>query len=459
MRKRSGAVRLAGPDESFMIVERYAGIETPIQLGWVLPVDPGADCVRALHSRLVGSSIDRRVVRTRIPFARHRWVAADPGSTPRLDSVPVPDSNFSEWFTAHLDGTSVRPTEGRSWHVASAPTVSGGRVVSLLSSHMVTDGNGLRLEVIGVRRGVVAGAPAGALATLIGDVGDAIGQVGAAAVAFVRLVAVLVAMLLPGRRESAGPYVVDLGPDPEPGAVRRVVAPSSIPDDDRPVQHLLCDVDRSAFRARAAERGGTTNSLFCALFGAIAQRADIPDGDETAICIAVNRRGETDDRANASGGVWIRLRGRIGPHVDLSGVRAQTKKALSDYAARGDQMSADNIQPIVRLLPGRVVLSLMKSIPAPHTTVSNLGQIPDELLVLGGVRATTHFTRAALRGLDAPQRRSHGKPGLLAWMNEYDDTVTLAVCGIDPDRFDSAETLRRLVADELTAWDIPHAIR
>ncbi len=33
--------RVTGPDETFMLVEALAGVETPIQMGWVFADDPG----------------------------------------------------------------------------------------------------------------------------------------------------------------------------------------------------------------------------------------------------------------------------------------------------------------------------------------------------------------------------------------------------------------------------------
>lgn len=447
--------RVTGPDETFMLVEALAGVETPIQMGWVFADDPGASAVEEIHARLTASPVHRRIAVTRVPFARHRWVPAGPPAPLRVDTDPVAPEHVSRWFADHLDGTSVRPTQGRSWHVATAPTVDGGRVVSVLASHVVCDGSGLRRALL-AGPGVGPASPAGPTGRIRDDLRDAGGQLFAAVRAVSRLVAAGVSSVRARPdRVDGGPVVVDLDrPSPAPSL------PGSPPGHgDPPVQHLLVTLDAGAFAARAAERGGTVNTLFCALVGGVAQRAGIPHDDTTAICLAVNRRsGDDDARANASGGVWVRTRGGLDGPVDLGGMRAQTRRALSEYADRGEEMSADNVQPVVRLLPSRVVLALMGLIPSPHTTVSNLGAVEPELLRMGGQTAHVQFTRAAVRGMSADDRRRRCRPGLLAWLTVHGDAATMAVCGVDPDRFGAPGALRHHVEAELEAWGLPHAV-
>lgn len=449
----AAGARVTGPDETFMLVEALAGVETPIQMGWVFAHDPGESAVDEIHARLAASPVHRMIATTRVPFARHRWVPAGPPGPARFDTEPVARERLSQWFADHLDGTSVRPTQGRSWHVATAPTTDGGRVVSVLASHVVCDGSGLRRALLvgpDDARVTSTAAPEGRTRD---DLRDAGGQLVAAARAVTRLVAAAASSLRTRPDRTEGPVVVDLDrPSPPlPG--------SSAAQGDPPVQHLLVTLDADAFAARADERGGTANTLFCALVGGVAQRTGIPDDDTTAICIAVNRRGGDDDaRANASGGVWIRTRGGLDGPVDLADIRAQTRRALAAYAERGEEMSADNVQPVVRLLPSRVVLALTGLIPSPHTTVSNLGAVEPELLRMGGQTAHVQFTRAAVRGMSADDRRRRCRPGLLAWLTVHGDTATMAVCGVDPDRFGRPGALRDHVEAELVAWGLPHAV-
>ncbi|MCP2196191.1 hypothetical protein LX14_003932 [Williamsia deligens] len=452
--------RVTGPDETFMTVEAVAGVETPIQMGWVFAHDPGEAAVDVVHARLAAGPVNRAVRRTRVPFARHRWVPCDHVDVARHDREPVAAGAVSQWFTDHLESTPVRPTAGRSWHVASAPTTDGGRVVSVLASHVVCDGSGLRAAVLGTTPAAAADPPTTRVVDeLLDDLRDAVAQVRSA----LRSILVMLRLTVAGGRrdrsdaDNGAPAVVDVGPTHR-RTVPTPVAANGVPEEP-PVRHVLVTLDSAQVAARAADRGGTPNSLFCALLGGVAQRAHIPESDTTAICIAVDRReGDHDGRANASGGVWIRVRGALDGPVDLSGIRARTKSALTTYSAHGADASADNVQPIVRLLPARLVLLLMRLIPSPHTTVSNLGDVGEDLLRMGEQRAHVQFTRAAVRGLGADARRRLCRPGLLAWLTVHGEHATLAVCGVDPDRFGGDGVLRSLVVDELDAWGLSHAV-
>ncbi len=90
--------RVTGPDETFMLVEALAGVETPIQMGWVFADDPGESAVEEIHARLTASPVHRMIATTRVPFARHRWIAAGPPEPPRVDVVPVEPEHLSRWF-------------------------------------------------------------------------------------------------------------------------------------------------------------------------------------------------------------------------------------------------------------------------------------------------------------------------------------------------------------------------
>ncbi len=60
--------------------------------------------------------------------------------------------------------------------------------------------------------------------------------------------------------------------------------------------------------------------------------------------------------------------------------------------------------------------------------------------------------------MSAADRRRRCRPGLLAWLTLHGDTATMAVCGVDPDRFGAPAELHRLVEAELEAWGLPHAV-
>lgn len=447
--------RVTGNDESYLLAERLFGMSAPIQYCWILPADPGSVALHDLNDQLAQGILARRVVDARVPFARARWVRCDSSPQPRLATDPVEDSSTSDWFDARVRTTRLDPTSGYGWQLDAAPTSAGRCVVSLLVSHMTSDGQGIyRALAAAHAHSSTNPLPPAAVTTgsagLRADLTDAAGQIVAAA----RSVAVVAGAALAARRGA-----IDPPSKPDPVTAPPPVAPPVAADDPAPEPTLaIYDLDRAEWAARAAEFGGTSNSLFTGVIGGLVQRAGIRVTDGVLrVCIAVSKReGDDDDRANASGGVWIRVPGAIGPEVGLGGIRALSKQAFVDYATSGDRQVADNVQPIVRLLPSAVIGRLMAKLVGPDTTVSNLGEAPATALDIGGVTAESFVIRALMQGQPAQVRREKG-PALAAWAVEYGDKVSVAFFGIDPDHFGDADALHRDITAELDRWGLSHS--
>ncbi len=218
----------------------------------------------------------------------------------------------------------------------------------------------------------------------------------------------------------------------------------------------IVDLDRGEWDSRAKEFGGTSNGLFIALLGGLLQRTGYPViDDELRICIAVSKREDGDERANASGGVWIRLAGDITPARGLGDIRALSKVAFSNYASGDNDAVADNLQAVVRLLPDKLVGKMMNSIVGPDTTVSNLGSAPASAVEFGGLTAESFAIRAIMQGRPAPARRTQG-PAIAAWAVEYGNKVTITLFGIHPDYFGDSEVLRGQISEELSTWSLSY---
>ncbi|HEY9313170.1 hypothetical protein [Williamsia sp.] len=439
------AGRVGGADESYLLAEDLFGLGAPIQFMWVFDEDPGRAAIVRLRDELSCGRLDRRVLRTRVPFARDRWVRA--GVVPGVDfgRAAVPDADIGEWLDERLRESALRPADGHGWKLDAVATDSGKYVVSLLVSHMLSDGQGLYAALAQAHAQVsTSNLPTAVQASgrkgLRADLSDAGGQVRAAG----RSLAVIARELWRNRHDAQGkskekrsPAGTDArgGPDPTLATV---------------------DVDKQQWLDCAAEHGGTSNSLFTALLAGLVQRSGYrTPGSQMKICIAVNRRGDDDDRANASGGVWIRLSGEMNPRRGLAEIRALSKQAFADYANSGSAQVSDNMQAVVRLLPKRLVGKLMQSIPGPDTTVSNLGVVPSTALELGGVTASSFAIRAIMTGRPPEHRRTLG-PAVAAWAVDYGDTITITFFGIHPDHFGDNELLREQLGEELTGWGLTY---
>ncbi|GAC48518.1 hypothetical protein [Gordonia aichiensis] len=445
------ALRVTGPDEAYLLAQDLFGIGSPIQYLWVFDDDPGADAVAELRAGLARGSLHRMVLRNRIPAARHRWVRS---SLPAAgdDDATICDDAISQWADARVRDSGIEPVSGRGWRLDSATTPTGRRVVSLVVSHMVADGHGLftALEAaLSEHTAILHDSTAvGRRRAVREDIADAVGQLRAAA----RSAGVLVRAAWQQRRDQRSASTGSRTKPPKGAS-----SSSELTDRPGPDTTLaIVDVDRAAWDECARAHGGTANSLFTALLAGIVAGSGLPVDDEMRVCIAVSTRdGDSDQRANASGGVWIRLQRLVAPGESLADIRALSKAAFGDYAAHRQQQVADNLQPVVRLLPRRVIASMMRSVPGPDTTVSNLGRVPDAVLRLGDSTASGFAVRALASGLPLQHRRERG-PAVAAWAAEYGSRVTLTFFGIHPDHFGDPEALRAMIDRELTAWRLEH---
>ncbi|RPA10249.1 hypothetical protein [Gordonia sp. OPL2] len=433
--------RVSGADESYLLAEDLLGMSAPIQFLWVFDDDPGEQAVVSLRDALAVGPLNRAVRRTRIPAARHRWVTS-PVPPAVVETSRIGDDEVGSWADERLRAADLRPVDGAGWRLESATTADGRRIVSLLLSHMIADGQGVYRALAAAHSGARASLPAadavrGAHA-LREDIVDGGRQLAAAASSARKL--------LRQARSGTRPAAQTTSPS----------TPTSSPQGGPDTTLAIVDIDRHAWHTCAREHNGTANSLFTALLAGIVQRSGLPIPGDLRVCIAVDKRtGDPDDRANASGGVWIRLSEPVEPATRLDGIRALSKRAFIDYTESGADQTADNLAPIVRLLPRRLVAKMMASIPGPDTTVSNLGVAPRESLEIGGSVASSFGIRAIMQGMPADRRRRQG-PALAAWAVEYGDRITVTFFGIHPDHFGDTDLLRKLIDDELAGWGLDH---
>ncbi|WP_369406868.1 hypothetical protein [Millisia brevis] len=446
------APRVAGSDESYLLAEDLFGASAPIQFSWVFDDDPGQGAVDELCRHLATGALHRAVQRTRVPAARHRWVRS-PRTATVGTSETIPDDAIGEWVDSVLRGAALRPVDGAGWQLDTVTTTAGRRVVSLLLSHMIADGQGVFRALSAAASGTATSLPPaeGGWRSVREDIADAGRQLAAAA----RSLRVLVTQTIRQRRSTSAGASAD-GPDPDrraqPADGRAGRPTGRAADVDATL--AIVDVDSRTWKQHAAAHSGTSNGLFAALLAGIVTASEYPVNGPMRVCIAVNRReGESDDRANASGGVWIRLPEPVDGRYDLADIRMRSKAAFTAYAESGAEQVTDNLQPVVRLLPKRLVGKLIRAIPGPDTTVSNLGVAPDDALSIGGKTASSFAIRAMMLGGSAADRRGRG-PGVAAWLVEYGDRMTLTFLGLDPDHFGDAEQLRVRIGNELSARDI-----
>ncbi|WP_424807297.1 hypothetical protein [Rhodococcus sp. 27YEA15] len=402
------------------------------------------DVVAQLRDQLASGALNRRVHQVWVPFARHRWVKAEKTPEVYTEPDPIRDDEVSAWAEERLRTSNLEPIIGHGWHLECAHTESGRFVLSLLVSHMITDGQGLYNALDAARTGTSSSSiPTSEEVTdvrgVLEDLTDAISQLTEAARAG-RIIATAMWRQRHGTKKKAV-------------AAKRIDAPLSGSGTPQTTLAIL-DVDAHEWTAVARQHGGTSNSLLIAIIGGVVQRTGLPISDGgLRVCIAVNKREDGEDSANASGGVWIRVPDEIGAERGLGGIRALSKHALIEYSKAGNDMVADNLQAVVRLLPRKIIGKMMRSVEGPDATVSNLGDAPQSATTLGGHVAQSFAIRAIMQGNSASDRRRQG-PAIAAWAVGYGDKITLSIFGIHPDYFGDAIHLEKHVKRELAEWGL-----
>jgi diacylglycerol O-acyltransferase len=471
-------LRLQFADDMFL--RRHDGDASPAvnQVLWRLDGPYDADRLRDLAERIAAGSLHRRVVRARVPGARHRWAPA--GTLPVLDlqTAAVAEDKIGTWAQSEAD-VPLDPAGGRSWRLAAADVVSGadragevvGGIVSLTCAHAVADGAALIDAVVRASTHadpLVVPAPERGPRALLADAADAAGQ--AAAVA--RWAQAKAREAARAARAAESPLAIEPPPRIEP-APR--VEPVETPDDAEsteptppgepvetptpddagwraPVLHV--DLPSDQVNRAATEHGGTPNTWFIAFLARLVHATGRFPGEPVPVALPVATRGPDDPRANSTKIARVTIPADVLARRDLGWIRAATKGA---YTAVGQ--TAPGVAPVplelVQMLPDTVVSRLPQP-PVAAALASNLGKPPEGYTQAPGGSVRAVATLSHYQGATAAELRASGG-GLVAFCTTVGPTTTLSVAALDPDRVADAETLRGLVLAEAAAWYLPAA--
>ena len=135
--------RLTSEDAPFWFVTPALGWSVVLQLVWVFDEEVSIETLTAMNAAFARGRLNRMLVVPDVVGARPRWVAAPDAPGLAADSRPVPETEIDDWATAEMSSVPLDAEGGRCWRLRSAPTASGGTVVSLCALHVVTDGRGM----------------------------------------------------------------------------------------------------------------------------------------------------------------------------------------------------------------------------------------------------------------------------------------------------------------------------
>jgi diacylglycerol O-acyltransferase len=440
-------VRLTDEDAPFWLLHQALGWSVVQQMLWVFPGHVAEESLREFNDALAQGRLHRRLVDARVPGARPYWVRPSQPVPPAFDVEPIDDTGISDWAVTELRNVELDPYAGRCWRIRTGVTTSGRTVLSLCTLHLVADGRARIDAVRDALRGTTSGAPTNgaeehpATPSTWADVYDAARQVAAAGLGVARA-------LRQSVRRDVDPTAVDPRPPRSPLAER---APTATPV-WATASVAVEDWDRTAER-----HGGTANSLFIAVVAGLLRAAGYtsPDNPVKVGVPVADRTGEDDMRGNAVAGVTVYLTPVPSPATDLGRVRNVCRDAYTRLA-EGRRPALTHLRPLAWLVPpSRIAGKGAPDAGYPDAVASNVGQLPPELLTIGGLTADDVTVRGHAQGVVADDRHRYGE-GVQAWLTRTEGHTTFTVSGFDETHFVDDETFGALLSRELTEWGLAH---
>ncbi|MBO0864431.1 MAG: hypothetical protein J2P16_05090 [Mycobacterium sp.] len=435
-------------DQASFLGLRATGQGQTIQCVWVYrrPID--LDALRRFHRNLGRGLLGRRIERSPLPFARHRWISC-PGP-PDIDVAECarPRGELSAWADERGQ-LPVDPERGPGWHLGVLPFTDGSTAISLAASHTVLDGRGLCLAIADAVRGDTRdlGYPPPASRTRRRAVIEDARQTAQGVPEIVRTLRA--AAKLARRRRHEFVRARPSRPVEAVGdAEEAVIVPA-----------ITVYVDVNDWDARAYSLGGTSNSLVAGFTAKLAEHAERRRSGDGAVNLSfpVSERDEGDVRANALAFADVSV-DPTSVTTDLGSVRAAVKQTLKTLRETPDESL--QLLPLTPLTPKRAVKRLAEvafGYDELPVGCSNLGDIDPVLAYPDGSEADRvflrlveqHTTRASLqrtRGiLNVGSGRIVGK-------------VFLTVAAYRLDRENSKSDLRQLAARTLAEFELVGAI-
>jgi hypothetical protein len=440
--------RLAFMDQASFLGLRATGQGQTIQCVWVYrrPID--LDALRRFHRNLGYGLLGRRIERSPLPFARHRWVSCPaPPDIDVADCVRQP-GELSAWADERGQ-LPVDPERGPGWHLGVLPFTDGSSAISLAASHTVVDGGGFCLAVADAVRGDIRdlGYPPPASRTRRRAVIEDARQTAQGVPEIVRTLRAAAKLARRRRREFTRA---------RPARPVEAVAEA---DEAVIVPAITIHVDVNDWDARAYSLGGTSNSLLAGFTAKLAEHAERRRGGDGAVNLSfpVSDREEGDVRANALAFAGV----AVDPAcvtTDLGSVRAAVKQTLTTLRESPDESL--QLLPLTPLTPKRAVRRLAEvafGYDELPVGCSNLGDIDPAVACPDGAEADQVFIRLVEQYTTrASLQRTRGI--LYVASGRIVDKVFLTVAAYQPDRKNSKSDLRQLAARTLAEFELAGAI-
>jgi hypothetical protein len=438
--------RLAFVDQAFFASHCAAGQKEVMQVVWVYEHPIDFDGLRRFHHNFSYGLLGRRIERSPLPFARHRWVSDRGPSDIDIAECARPRAELSDWADERAQ-LPLDPEWGPGWHLGVLPLTDGSTAVSLVVSHYLLDGLGLVGALVDALLGNTRdlGYPPPRSRTRLRAVVQDARQTAQDAPEVARAL-VAAAKLVRGRGHDGA-----RSPASQPVALR-----GGDGDDAVVLPGIAMWVYLDDWDARAKALGGASNTLVAGLAAKLGEhmgRRRARDGAVTLL-LPISERAEGDTRAIAVSFARI----SVDPTrvtTDLRDVRAAIKQALSTPRETPEE------QPLLSLTPFTPKRALKRAVEAeladPDRPViySNLGNMGTVVCHLDGTHAEYGVARATRQHVTRQWlERTGGQMNVLSLGAPSVNKIFITVNAYQPGAENTKPALRELAAHTLAEFDL-----
>lgn len=426
--------RLNATDEAQRDANQVLGSRI-IQVLWRFSSEVPTSALQNEWNRLNQGPLSRIPKSAWIPGARRKWIMASNAESLREYRDKLGEGNMPNWIDEQIR-VPLPVDSNVLWRLAATPHRHGS-LVSLTVPHFRSDGLGV-FAALGTRRPPAAHRRFTGANQLGSDLGDALRQI-TLAIACAAQWGVSLLVNQQERSRLAAAFDTTHG--------NTLTVTGSGP---RFFSSAIFDIDATSWNDAARARGGTANSLFVEIAANLA-RARLPHDNRTAISVGIPvslRQSGTDNRANAVTIITLNAPAGSPQHDDLS----RTRRDIKELLQRPDERRTALIpEPMWHMLPRRYAQRL-KSPGDQHIDViaSNFGRVPHAVNQFTGQEAEG----VAVRVMNVPglvPERGRLRASLCMLQNK--GRMTITTTGM-PDEFGDADSLRRLVTEEFSAWGL-----
>jgi hypothetical protein len=403
------------------------------------------DGLMRFHHNLGYGLLGRRIERSPLPFARHRWVSDWGPSDIDIAECARPRAELSDWADERAQ-LPIDPEGGPGWHLGVLPLADGSTAICLVLSHYLLDGFGLGLAVaeavLGNTRDLGYPPPRSRtrLRAVVQDARQTTQDTPEVARA-------LVVAAKQARRQR---HDIARSPASRPVAVR-----GGDGGDPIVVPGITIRIDLDDWDARAKALGGTSRTLVAGFAAKLADRMGRRRASDGAVTLQlpISERAAGDTRAIAVS--FARF--SVDPTrvtTDLRDVRAAIKQALTL------RETPDESSPLISLTqfaPKRVLKRLSDTaVVDPDLPVfcSNLGEWGSVVCRIDGTDSELFTARVTAQHVTRQWLERTGGQMILQSWRIGGKIFGISVEAYQPGAENTKPALRELVARTLAEFDL-----